>query len=97
MSGPRNKKRGIRYRAEASLLTGVFAAMLLAWYGSKHHHHGTLAPASEIEGLVLLAIVWAVVMFVLWSIGSAFKRAGRRANDQASQPTRRTRRYGYER
>jgi hypothetical protein len=95
MSGPKNKKRGIRYRFTTSLFAGVLLVMGLAWLGKRVHDPVALS----FGGAAFAAVAFGLVMFVIWSIGSAFRRAGERAkaNDRASQPGRRGRRYGYER
>jgi hypothetical protein len=97
-----HNRRTSRYRLTTSLAAGVLLAVILGVVSNehvKHHHGGALA----LSGAVFAGAVVAVVMFVLWSVGAAFRRAGHRARERererdqqtSRKPARRGSRYGY--
>lgn len=99
MSGPR-KKRGARYRFEASMLAGVAVVLGLAYAGHVHARHHPGAMPIPVGGAVLAAVGFGLVMFVLWSVIAMFRRAGRRTRERerpAASPAGRRERRRYAR
>lgn len=72
-----NRKRGVRYRFTTSMSAGALVALVLAWYGARHHHAAGPA-AGRITGAVTLAVAVGVAMFVAWSAVALYRRAGER-------------------
>jgi hypothetical protein len=71
-------RRSFRYRLQCSAGMGVLVALITALPGNVgtglHHHHQPI----ELARALVLGLVVALIVLVLWSIGSASRRARER-------------------